>query len=197
MSSEMQNNLIKQIMQVCLDRTGPKVMFDLKVKQICDLRVFVQFNVMWPISEPCPLHMYLTIKSAEIYDDDGDFMTLFYADLTPDKNKPALLNISNGLQQIAEILNKLVFDKMSGCFVNPDNTKIIPHLYSFCEAFEVSSPSVKPYAEACCVCYDKTVTTTSCQHVLCVPCWDLIKETPDEDDELHRRCPICRQALFM
>lgn len=43
--------------------------------------------------------------------------------------------------------------------------------------------------ENCCICFEKTITKTSCQHFLCIKCWDELRKT-------SKKCPICRRAHF-
>ena len=111
-------------------------------------------------------------------------------------------NVAKFLQESAEILNQLVFDKAMGQFTIPNQN--FKSMYLFCEAFGVTNSTIQTHLDTCSVCYDKTITKTSCDHVLCIPCWSSIKRTANEldDDRLGndyntKKCPICRQELYI
>ena len=50
--------------------------------------------------------------------------------------------------------------------------------------------------QECSVCYEKTKTFTACKHSLCICCWDKLAEVLD-DEIWVRKCPICRETLFI
>jgi hypothetical protein len=52
----------------------------------------------------------------------------------------------------------------------------------------------KSCSDECCVCYNKTLTKTQCNHSLCRRCWSKMYNDIDCDDEdvCEVKCPLCR-----
>jgi hypothetical protein len=66
----------------------------------------------------------------------------------------------------------------------------IRNQFQTCPLFDWSfleSDTVKVH-DKCCVCYERTLTKTTCGHQLCLPCYDKIKYTVDHETP----CPMCR-----
>jgi len=101
------------------------------------------------------------------------------------KKKFSKLSYKNTLefiQIIKKILPTLTFNKLIGLFEPLHKFKLMNINLNSQEIKLSNSKNIK-YDE-CCVCYDKTITKTSCEHYLCVECWINIKNTNE--------CPICR-----
>jgi hypothetical protein len=49
--------------------------------------------------------------------------------------------------------------------------------------------------DPCCVCYNLTHTKTDCGHTLCYRCWSNIKDTEDEEEDIMKPCPMCRECI--
>lgn len=105
-------------------------------------------------------------------------------------HKLSINKIDYFIDKIKTILPRLFFDKLSGLFkfksnstvdssniINAVNNSDSSNLSNKFDKFESSNK----FGD-CCVCYDKTSTTTSCSHFLCVECWTQIKN----------KCPYCR-----
>jgi len=84
------------------------------------------------------------------------------------------------VESLSEVLSSLKFNKLTNKFQTT-----APFDWSFLE-----SESVKLF-EPCCVCYERTESKTTCNHPICIPCYDKIKCTDMETNET--KCPICRE----
>jgi len=201
-NSEMQNTVIKMIMDKAMNRslsdhTDYTITIDLGIEKICDLPVEVKLNIFWPPAEAHLKSANIRISADDIWvseDDEIDQYTLFFhkfEKLIPDENM-----VGHLLQSCAQTLNQITFDKSMGKFVIPGSQYTAITLL-FCEAFGVTNPTIKSQLDTCSVCYDKTLTKTSCGHVLCIPCWSSIERTQSEDDICsNKKCPICRKDLY-
>ena len=146
---------------------------------------------------------HLKINSSKIQecndDDDIENITLFCQGFSITKQSVGLQpdfkwQVGNILLECVPVITTAKFSKMIGRFFI-----IPPQTFSFCEAYGISTDSgVVSLFEDCTVCYDKTKTLTPCNHVLCIPCWAKIKETPEEDEEDYstRKCPVCRATIY-
>ncbi len=84
--------------------------------------------------------------------------------------------IKSYLLEIKEILTKLELNKFLGCLVTDQQ---INQEYLGFDIFDGEYMDTNE----CCVCLDKTITKTNCEHALCIECWTKLKK-----DE----CPMCR-----
>ena len=108
------------------------------------------------------------------------------------------------------ILETLVFDKFIGKFrteVGEEEQKYITEKEYI---IGLNNPRIiveEKYSE-CCVCLCNTMTKSKCKHFICIPCADKIEEYHcGECDKDHgdcdnegccmKRCPICRETLFI
>ena len=201
-NTEMRNNTIKMIMDQCINRDGSeRIQIDLGIEKVCDIPVNVILRIFWSPEETHPRHAIMFIDAQDIWvteNDDIDKHTLFRQPFNVDKTILPIENVANFLQSVAQILNKIVFDKCIGEFILPESPKKNAAALLFCEEFGVTNPAVKTKLYTCCVCYDKTITRTSCDHVLCIPCWSSIKRTDDAEDCCDsKKCPICREQLYI
>lgn len=102
--------------------------------------------------------------------------------------KLSIKNTNKFIMIIKEILPKLNFNKFTGLFdfdidknqklINFSNSKTNNIL-----GFDVLG-SEYIHSGECCICYDKTLIKTSCEHFLCVECWSKMKNISE--------CPYCR-----
>ena len=111
--------------------------------------------------------------------------------------KLSLKNIKKFIIQLKDILPRLNFNKITGLFEfefefdMQKNKKLITFADSKTnnilelDVIDSGSSSDYKYTECgeCCVCYDETLTKTSCSHFLCIECWSNIK---------NMDCPYCR-----
>ena len=217
-NTEMQTEIIEMVQMKCLqalDRlTNPingrtlcerdyeylsKTKIDLSIKSMYDIKVDVILTINWSNPKDHPQYASLVIKAEDILfmeNEDFEQCILFSRHLKIDCTIPPIDNIANFLQESADILNHLVFDKAMGMFIIPSEKS--KSMLSFCEAFGITNPAIKSNLDTCCVCYEKTSTKTSCDHILCIPCWSLVKRTESENSDCEtKKCPICRQDLFI
>ena len=175
---------------------------DLYIKQIDDIDVNVALVLGGHYCEDrIKLKFaHLKIDSSKIHEcnDEIENKTLFCQSFSPLNHCHHDLKwqITNILLECVPIITTIKFNKMIGRFMT-----IPPQTFSFCEAYGISINSgVVSVFENCSVCYDKTKTLTPCNHVLCIPCWAKIKETPEEDDDEDeystRKCPVCRTIIY-
>ena len=136
-------------------------------------------------------HMYLRIQSNKICDLFEDDM-MSYASTTLAFKYPHMeeATVLKGLVELKKYLKTLKFEKYTGRLVASEGG----------ERYEIESwldfvkdiENIKTQGcEDCCVCKDKTLTTTLCGHTLCYECWEQIRE--DEDDCML--CPLCREII--
>lgn len=121
--------------------------------------------------------------------------------------KIKLLDFERAFINMNNVLKELKFDKIQCCFENEQETKNKASFYeqqykmelAFACVFE-NNTNLKEHenhCQECSVCYEKTKTLTFCEHSLCVCCWDKLAEVEDEDEGQVRKCPICRETLYM
>lgn len=93
------------------------------------------------------------------------------------------------IKYVKDILPKLYFNKLLGIFefdcvknknlINFSNSEINNIL-----GLDIFGLKYSNCSGECCICYDKTITKTSCNHFICVECWTNINEPSI--------CPYCR-----
>ena len=99
-------------------------------------------------------------------------------------------NISLALDDIKKLLPTLHFNVFRGDFYNSIST------YTAVSDFFDDVEGLIFSGDNCCVCREvKVITTTECNHYLCVPCYQQIKLVPDEDMGEKRPCPLCREHI--
>jgi len=76
---------------------------------------------------------------------------------------PSTESMISLLNEFVDMLSSSHFDKLTGSFTKNES---------------------KEKHEECCVCLELTETKTNCNHHLCIPCWNQLK---------NERCPICRR----
>ena len=134
-------------------------------------------------------YMYkFKITSKKLKINKTDYYKFFFYEK---KNlKLSISNTNKFIRVIKEILPKLNFNKFTGLFeFNIDkNHKLINFANSKTNnilGLDVFGSEHIHFGE-CCVCYDKTLIKTSCEHFLCVECWSNMKKTFE--------CPYCRHT---
>ena len=107
------------------------------------------------------------------------------------EKKMSNLNLKNTqkfVNLVKEILPQLIFNKLTGLFEFKINKNNKPINFSDTKTNNLLGIDTFGYEYSdcgeCCVCYDKTLTKTSCNHFLCLECWTKIKNTTE--------CPYCR-----
>lgn len=88
-----------------------------------------------------------------------------------------------------EIIIKLKFDIFCGVFHIPGNKDNI-FLNSLKNIFSESN-NIKTIGDKCCVCHEETATLTTCNHYLCVSCYNKMKKHNFE----KIICPLCRTDI--
>lgn len=173
----------------------------------CNCVNYVEFKLNIPIIKKMfgfDVESYILIKKKKI--SENNYTYIFKLEIESKKLKInnsewykfftfeksiSKLNIKNThkfVNLIKEILPKLTFNKLTGLF---EFDTIINHkLINFTDTktnnilgLDIFGSEYNDCGE-CCVCYDKTLTKTSCNHFLCVECWTKIKNTSE--------CPYCR-----
>ena len=94
-----------------------------------------------------------------------------------DSNSYTYFNDFVTLEDLKQVLSSLRFNKLTNRF---QTTPVFDWNFLECD-------SVKLF-EKCCVCYERTQSKTTCNHSICIPCFDKIKYV-----NMETKCPLCRQ----
>jgi len=89
------------------------------------------------------------------------------------------------------ILHNYRFNNYLGIFEDKKNFKNIA--VSLHNVF--NTKNIKLINDECCVCMELTRNKTKCNHTICYICWDTIKRTRNDDEFLHKQCPMCRECI--
>jgi|LauGreDrversion4_2_1035121.scaffolds.fasta_scaffold59687_2 hypothetical protein len=82
-------------------------------------------------------------------------------------------------------LKDMKFDNFLGKFTNP--SKITPPYYSDKKEMPMfHHPNIEMDYTECCVCFELTISKTTCFHPLCLRCYSKIKTN---------HCPLCRENI--
>jgi hypothetical protein len=82
-------------------------------------------------------------------------------------------------------LKEMKFDNFLGKFMN--SHKITPSLYSNTKQLPMfHHPNIEMDYIECCVCFEITISKTTCFHPLCLRCYSKIKTN---------HCPLCRENI--
>lgn len=130
----------------------------------------------------------LFINHNEMFSDEQEEFTLYLERIGTYK-KFNTETLSTVLDDMKTEISKLHFSVFSGQFINVPST-ILEEMDFFSDI-----PSVKMMGEECSVCQEHVNTKTECKHYLCLPCFQQIKETSDEDGNDFKPCPLCREPI--
>ena len=105
--------------------------------------------------------------------------------------------VNNRCNIVMNILNEFIrnirFCKYTGKFIHKNNVhyakvhQSLPTVFKNNENIRFNTTE----SNNCVVCYEKTITVTSCNHSVCIPCAINIKRDQDDD----ALCPICREVM--
>jgi hypothetical protein len=162
------------------------------IQQICTFDVNAIFLIE-KLSQK-NLHIYkFEIISKKLKINKSDYFKFFFYHKT--NLKLSIKNINKFINNIKKILPKLYFNKFTGKFelktefincinkLNPQINQINLTNTNNILGFDIFGQEYSNCGE-CCVCYEKTLIKTSCDHFLCVECWTKIKNINE--------CPYCR-----
>lgn len=111
--------------------------------------------------------------------------------------------VEMGILLLLKKLNSLRFDQQKGIFKTvhtrdgdeePTITQTFMNLFKGFKNLELTTGE-------CCVCFESTETTTSCNHQLCIACYSKLDNVKEGWSEYSRRtthmksCPLCRQLI--
>ena len=129
-------------------------------------------------------------------DDDNEYMynLLSDCDLLQLGNE---LDNHNKTKHIMEYLNEVItnirFCRYNGKFIYRDNLHyktihdILPIYFKNNTNIRFENTS----NHQCCICMENTLTVSSCNHPVCIPC--AMRIVPDYDEDIL--CPLCRDLL--
>jgi len=185
---DMTNKIVSQLIE-----SNAEVRIDLQIRKLdgVDVGVDLHFDMANTFLE----RAFLKIHSTDVYEvvDDCDIQEkrLFTKVFKFTKDSTQLYaQVASILLECKTILTTIKFSKLLGVFTTQAPTP------SFCEAFDISNETgVISIFEECCVCYEKTITLTSCNHALCIPCWSKTRYTRDEEGDQVKLCPTCRANI--
>jgi len=119
---------------------------------------------------------------------EPDFITLCVHIPIIEKCRFTLINLN-------EYIKNIKFCKYSGKFIHIKNIHYCK-IRNEVPIFFKNNLNIKfnpvDSNNNCSVCYEQTITISSCNHPICIPCAMLLKQ--DLDDDIL--CPICRQLLY-
>jgi len=93
-------------------------------------------------------------------------------------------SIINSLEYCFDKLKQAKFNKYLCCLEYDEISNQINIDNLLCEYLMIDTDNkFKRRGDDCCVCMDKTITKTKCNHFICLPCFQQIN---------NRKCPICR-----
>jgi hypothetical protein len=196
-----QEEYISYIMKEIAENNGHRTEIDLQIKKVdgLDVNVYLVLGVdtqrRRTTKKIALTFAHLKITSAtvmEIINDDFENKQLFLRTYkVAEYGTDLKFQIANVLLDCKLALGTIKFVKKLGVFCSVKTPSM-----SFCEAYEIGEETgVVSVFQDCCVCYDKTITITPCNHALCIPCWGKIKETEDDGEE-NRLCPVCREIIY-
>ncbi len=102
-------------------------------------------------------------------------------------SKLLLKNINGFFNELGSLLKLVSFNKLTGIFEmnqiekSKSNSKNISNL-TLNSSLTPNSNLIK--TNECCVCWDVTMTKTSCSHFICLDCWTKLTNKSN--------CPYCR-----
>ncbi len=109
------------------------------------------------------------------------------------KNRTKIIkreDVSLCIDKLIIKLKKLKFNNFTGKFTEHNTNE---KLY---DAFKICNVTIEE-GEECSVCYEKTLTKTTCKHSVCYRCIEKIPVTIDEEEDLNYiGCPICRHNVI-
>jgi len=122
--------------------------------------------------------MTYSISSKNIHMDTNQYTqyVLYSSRWFDNKTKMDVLLVEKLLTDLHEKIIKMKMDKVFGKLIT-----------------EVDHEDFDDFIDAdeCCVCYDKTTTLTSCEHHLCIGCWDQMTK------KHLNACPLCKAYLLV
>jgi len=83
------------------------------------------------------------------------------------------------LKNAKDIMSSLKFDRINGELKEKEELKLSNDDIEFFGTDD----------NECCVCKEKTLTKTLCQHTLCYMCWETIYKNKKP------KCPLCRNSI--
>jgi len=141
----------------------------------CDLMFSMKKSSRWFHLTDSEIFIDSTIENYYLY-----FHKSFHNDDDFNNEKEITVEIiTKFLQKIYEILDTLVFDKITGQLVERN----------VLELHNAKKQAFKKFIKInddCSVCLEPTQQKTPCNHILCMSCWQKIKKL---------KCPICRRDI--
>ena len=148
--------------------TKSNVKYNIRIKLLSKIKEFfvrtyfqiekikIKNKINWKLS--------FKILNKKLFFNDGTYHTLFefekkYVELSPD-------NIKNFIEIVKNLITNIKFNKLSGFFESENSNTDYSNVGD------------------CCICYDKTMTKTTCNHHMCIECWCNITN--------KNECPYCR-----
>jgi hypothetical protein len=194
-----------------INEKTPYIFHITDINKICNIDVNVQIEIL-------PFMLVLNILSQEIElepeRDDCENIKLFTMSFR-ELNSKFLTKfdfhfVLVKINKIIQIINKLRFNKFMGRFEYYDKPTLCFSTNKIIKMLNNNTVKLNKKIGNCCICLDKTISKTSCNHCLCIECYGNlnIKYIHDEDcDEIDERiecnqeciqtkiCPICRKQI--
>ena len=150
------------------------------------LKYFVESGVV-----RCILHNKNIQK--KLFEMNGDEDDAYLYNLLTDPDYIILCDHIPMIDKCKHTLNHLNFCNYTGKFLHTKNihySNIRKHLPIFFKD-NTNIKFITSEEQKCCICYEPTITTSSCNHPICISCCINLKTDPDDD----LICPMCREIL--
>ena len=106
--------------------------------------------------------------------------------------------IDGMLEWNKDLLNNLLYDNRQGKLIDKREPEPLRNMLEYDDnRFAYYGNMIKHINNECCVCYEKTMSKTNCHHSICIQCASKIKKDISEGFEDVRKCPMCRNELFI
>lgn len=189
---KMRDILIEEIQNFLLDvEDGEECCFHnhLEIDTICDIPVnsYLKMNLTF---QEDGNESFVAIDTQLVIFLRSPISTdriLFEYDLADSEEVDEEALVQKCIQQVGNIirvLKDITFDTYLGVFVESTHTSKKFNQYINKELLEC--PKIKFVGSQCCVCYEDTITQTTCKHFVCISCICQLQDA---------RCPICREAF--
>lgn len=181
--SESYNEIAKELIEEFLVKGSVHVI--LPVDKIDNVNVSVWIRLFKSKAPPEPYIMILCISYTYATEGFSEFCI-------GEINTLNVENVSKLVEEAIKKINQLKYESTKSILTDKQlfkTSKIFATLLS-------TSDNVKLSLEKCCVCYELTnAKTDTCNHPLCMICYDGIERLDCCDNCNDISCPICREEV--
>jgi hypothetical protein len=139
----------------------------------------------------------INVESRDLFDMERERPVSYFQKSYLHQYQSAKTPCVYSMQELEECLYKvhlnlrcLKFDKFSGKIIDKVSNINIADFKGLLHGLECIEPSYNP----CCICADEVLTSTPCNHALCMFCWERLPKKMC-NGEYAKVCPLCRQDI--